>query len=213
MFDFHSAYLNGILDDGEDIYMEQPPHRETVDRSRYVVKLRKALYGLKQAGRKWYDTLCNSLGELGFKKSMADPAVFYVHVGNEIVILFIHVDDSTITGSSIDLGSISWLLGLAIGRDRAAHTLFISQQSIPIDPNISLSKDYCPETNEAKAEMKGVPYREAIGALNWIAVGSRPDIAFVVGQLAQFLENPGRVHWEAAKRVMRYRCRWFLPRS
>jgi transposase InsO family protein len=239
MFDFHSAYLNGILDDGEDIYMEQPPHYETVDRSRYVVKLRKALYGLKQAGRKWYDTLCNSLAELGFKKSMADPAVFYAHVGNEIVILFIHVDDSTITGSSIDLikefrariaqrfeitdlGSISWLLGLAIGRDRAAHTLFISQQSyiefvirrfnledakpltIPVDPNISLSKDHCPETNEAKAEMKGVPYREAIGALNWIAVGSRPDIAFVVGQLAQFLENPGRVHWEAAKRVMRY---------
>ena len=39
--------------------------------------------------------------------------------------------------------------------------------------------------------MRGVPYREAIGALNWVAVGSRPDIAFVVSQLAQFLENPG----------------------
>jgi hypothetical protein len=26
----------------------------------------------------------------------------------------------------------------------------------------------------------------------------------VVGQLAQFLENPGRVHWEAGKRVVRY---------
>src|SRR5271156_1390965 len=239
MFDFHSAYLNRILGDGEDIYMEQPPHYETMDRSRYVVKLRKALYGLKQAGRKWYDTLCHSLAEIGFKRSMADPAVFYVRVGNEIVILFIHVDDTTITGSSInlikefkarigqkfeitDLGSILWLLGLAIGRDRTARTLFISQQSyiefiirhfnledakpltIPIDSNISLSKDNCPKTDEVKATMKGVPYREAIGALNWLAVASRPDIAFVVGQLAQFLENPGRVHWEAAKQVMRY---------
>ena len=27
---------------------------------------------------------------------------------------------------------------------------------------------------------------------------------FVIGQLAQFLENPGQVHWEAAKRVIRY---------
>ena len=27
---------------------------------------------------------------------------------------------------------------------------------------------------------------------------------FVVGQLAQFLQNPGRVHWEAAKQVVRY---------
>ena len=52
--------------------------------------------------------------------------------------------------------------------------------------------------------MKTIPYQEAIGALNWIAVGSRPDIVFVVSQPAQFLENPGRVHWEATKQVIRY---------
>src|ERR1700678_2230730 len=52
--------------------------------------------------------------------------------------------------------------------------------------------------------MRNVPYREAIGALNWVAVGTRPDIAFVVGQLAQFMESPGKVHWEAVKRVLRY---------
>ena len=57
MFDFHSAYLNGILNDGETIYMEQPPYHKVADRARYIVKLQKSLYGLKQAGRKWYDTL------------------------------------------------------------------------------------------------------------------------------------------------------------
>ena len=66
MFDFHSAYLNGVLSDGETIYMEQPPHHKVADRSHYVVKLRKLLYGLKQAGRKWYDTLCCSLANIGF---------------------------------------------------------------------------------------------------------------------------------------------------
>jgi histone deacetylase 1/2 len=66
MFDFHSAYLNGTLD--EDIYMEQPPDYEQADRQRYVVKLHKTLYGLKQAGKKWYDTLCRSLTEIGFKE-------------------------------------------------------------------------------------------------------------------------------------------------
>lgn len=118
----------------------------------------------------------------------------------------------TIRPSQGVLGSISWLLGLAIERNRTSRTLSISQKSyietilrrfnlenakslsIPMDPNTHFS------------------YREAIGALNWIAVGSRPDIAFVVGQLAQYLENPGRVHWEAAKRVMRYRCGWSLTR-
>lgn len=100
MFDFHSAYLNGVLDESEVIYMEQPPHHEVMDRSRYVVKLKKSLYGLKQAGRKWYDTLCHSLAGIGFKRSMADPAVFYACVGIDVVVLFIHVDDTTITGSS-----------------------------------------------------------------------------------------------------------------
>ena len=40
--------------------------------------------------------------------------------------------------------------------------------------------------------------------MNWIAVSSQPNIAFVVGQLAQYLENSSQIHWEAAKRVMRY---------
>jgi Reverse transcriptase (RNA-dependent DNA polymerase) len=131
MFYFHSAYLNGVLNDGETIYIEQPPYHEVADHSHYVIKLCKSLYGLKQAGRKWYDTLSGSLAAIGFQKSMADPAVFFIHVGSDVVILFIHVDDATMTGSSMDLtkryeqqigemfdithlGPVLWLLGLAI---------------------------------------------------------------------------------------------------
>ena len=73
-----------------------------------------------------------------------------------------------------------------------------------MDPNTHLSKEDCSSTKEEEAAMKKVPYWEAIGALNWIAVGSWSDIVFVIGQLVQYLENPGRVHWEAAKQVMRY---------
>jgi Reverse transcriptase (RNA-dependent DNA polymerase) len=226
MFDFHSAYLNGVLNDGETIYMEQPPYHKVADRSRYVIKLCKSLYGLKQAGRKWYDTLSGSLAAIGFQKSMADPAVFFVHVGSDVVILFIHVDDTTMTGSSMDLikryeqqigemfdithlGPVSWLLGLAITRDRSKQALSISQEayinsvirwfnledskplSTPIDSNTHLLKDDYLTSAKDKQEMKDVPYRKLIGALNWLAVSSQPDIAFVIGQLAQFLENPG----------------------
>src|SRR5271155_4142035 len=170
---------------------------------------------------------------------MADPCVFYIRVGGDVVVLAIHVDDTPITGSTAklvnefkgrinekfqitNLGSISWLLGLLIKRNRSMHTLYISQKSyiesiirrfnledvksltIPIDPNTLLYKDQCPTTEEERKTMKNVPYREAIGALNWVAVGSRPDISFIVGQLAQFMENPGKIHWEAVKRVLRY---------
>jgi Reverse transcriptase (RNA-dependent DNA polymerase) len=101
---------------------------------------------LKQAGRKWYNTLCHSLANVGFKQSMADLAVFYAFVEKEVVVLFIHVDDSTVTGSSsvlnkmfmkqiaehfeiTDLGPISWLLGLAIIQNQKKRTLSLSQGS------------------------------------------------------------------------------------
>ena len=44
-----------------------------------------------------------------------------------------------------------------------------------------------------------VLYRKAIGLLNYCAVVTRPDIAFPVSLLAQFMENPGKIHWEAIK--------------
>jgi hypothetical protein len=35
-------------------------------------------------------------------------------------------------------------------------------------------------------------------------MGTRPDITFAVSTVAQFLENPGAMHWEAVKRIFRY---------
>ena len=93
MFDFHRAYLNRQLD--KDIYMEQPPNYEMVDCEHYIVKCHKTLYSLKQVGKKWYDLLYCSLANIGFKNMEADPAVFYMHTGNNIIIPAIHVGNST----------------------------------------------------------------------------------------------------------------------
>ena len=52
--------------------------------------------------------------------------------------------------------------------------------------------------------MRGVPFNEAIGSVLWPAVVSRPDVAFAVGVLLQFIQNPGPAHWEALKWVIVY---------
>jgi hypothetical protein len=52
--------------------------------------------------------------------------------------------------------------------------------------------------------MGNQPYRELIGALSWLALGTCPDIAFAISSLAQFSHNPGHIHWETAKCVLCY---------
>jgi len=48
------------------------------------------------------------------------------------------------------------------------------------------------------------PYRELVGALAWLALGTHPDIAFATSSLACLGNNPGRIHWEVAKQVLHY---------
>ena len=62
----------------------------------------------------------------------------------------------------------------------------------------------CPTSQDEIEEMATRPYRELVGALAWLALGTRPDIAFATSSLARLGHNPGRVHWEAAKQDLRY---------
>ncbi len=121
-----------------------------------------------------------------------------------------------------DLGPVHWLLGIKITRDCQMCTLSMSQtsyidsilaryalteakpQKSPMIPSMQLSKDQGPKTAKEVTHMRKTPYREAIGSLMYLAVVTRPDIAFAVSQLSQFLDNPGPQHWEAVKRVFRY---------
>ena len=50
-----------------------------------------------------------------------------------------------------------------------------------------------------------VSFREAVGALMHLTTAKRPDIAFAVGYVSRFMENPQVEHWMAVKRIFRYR--------
>ena len=45
------------------------------------------------------------------------------------------------------------------------------------------------------------PFREAVGALTNMTTATRPDIAYVVSYVSQFMENPQEEHWVAIKRI------------
>ena len=56
----------------------------------------------------------------------------------------------------------------------------------------------------SKEDMKQYPFREVIDSLMYLAVGTRPDIAFSANSLSQYNTCYTKQHWVAAKRVLRY---------
>ena len=73
--------------------------------------------------------------------------------------------------------------------------------SVPMDPSITLSSADSLKTLEKAVDMAKVPYQEAIGALLYLAVATRPNIAFAITLLAWFSNNPGCAHWDTVKKV------------
>jgi hypothetical protein len=121
-----------------------------------------------------------------------------------------------------DIGTSSWLLGIAITQDLAKETVSLYQslyiedvlkhfdmencstRKTPMDYNHKLFKAQCPQLQDDVEFIKDKPYLSLIGALRYLADGTRFDIAYAVGVLAQFSANPGPVHWVAAQHVLKY---------
>ncbi|CAI7742234.1 unnamed protein product [Closterium sp. NIES-54] len=120
-----------------------------------------------------------------------------------------------------DLGELTSYLGLRITRDRAQRTITLTQshmvqqvlqrfgftysspQSTPSPTGHSLS---APPSDES-VEPCG-PYPKLVGCLMYLMTCTRPDLAYPLSLLARYVA-PGRhrkVHWDAAKRVLRYLC-------
>lgn len=75
----------------------------------------------------------------------------------------------------------------------------------PMVPGLKLSsKCREPKDDDEAHLLAKLPYRALVGTLNYIALGTRPDIVFAVQQLSQGLNSYTFAHWEAAKRVLRY---------
>ncbi|GKE63540.1 retrovirus-related pol polyprotein from transposon TNT 1-94, partial [Tanacetum coccineum] len=96
--DVKTAFLNGKLK--EKVYVSQPEGFVDHDNPSHVYKLKKALYGLKQVPRAWYDMLSSFLISQQFSKGAVDPTLFTQHIGNDILLVQIYVDDIIFTSTN-----------------------------------------------------------------------------------------------------------------
>ena len=99
--DVKTAFLYGQLD--EEIYMEQPEGFKVPGSGNKVYRLLHALYGLKQAALAWNKELHKSLLKLGFKRSKADPGVYYYQDKSGIMLFIVYVDDGLLMSNSATL--------------------------------------------------------------------------------------------------------------
>ena len=146
--------------------------------------------------------------------------------------LAIYVDDGLLCGKNervlikllecmhkdfkITYSKAECFVGLQIEKDRAKGKLKIHQKcyvnevlnrfnheicaplSIPAEPGIKFS-----EGSKKEKEKKNFPYREAIGSLMYLIIGTRPDIAYIVGVLSRCMENHEIEHWHGVQRILK----------
>ncbi|KAJ9526754.1 hypothetical protein QJQ45_017500 [Haematococcus lacustris] len=232
--DFETAFLNGKLEPGEVIYVQQPEGFEEGS-TNTVCRLQKALYGLRQAPRAWHARLCEELLSMGFKASEADPALFTLQLSTGMVYLLVYVDDCllcTQQGDTAglayvkkqlssafklkDLGEARWFLGMQLTRDRAEGTIKLDQHKFIQELVTANSKSAAhskplPMAPAVKLVREGDAldttlhhYSALVGSLLYLTCCTRPDIAFAVGALARHMSAPTKQHWLAACSVLCY---------
>ena len=226
--DVKSAFLNGELQ--EEVYVQQPPGFTDMGNQNKVFKLHKALYGLHQAPRAWNQKLDSNLVALGFQKNTSEHAIYCKGVGTERLVVGVYVDDLVITGSSAgliaefkeemtqlfemsDLGLLHYYLGIEVKQIKdgislcqRAYAMKILEKAgmkgcnpcqTPMVTRLKLSK------KSEKPTVDATKYRSLVGSLRYL-VHTRPDLAFSVGYVSRFMEEPHEEHMAAVKQILRY---------
>lgn len=146
--------------------------------------------------------------------------------------MLIYVDDIIVTSSSTkvvsallaslredfalkDLGDLSYFLGIEVcpvqGGIRLSQGKYASdiltrvgmknckQSPTPLLASEKLSK----VDGEPLSLEDGTKYRSVVGALQYLTL-TRPEIAYSVNKVCQFLHAPTTAHWSSVKRILRY---------
>ena len=213
--------------------MQHPEGYILTGKEDYVCKLNKGIYGLNQAAKIWNDQLDNLLKTYGFTQNKTDSCLYTKFTGDEIIYSIFYVDDILIAAKSeetinevqhflkeqfnlVDIGNLKHYLGIEAGRKKDGfycikQNNYIEEiinrfglqdakiSKIPLDPGYLKIKN-----NHTEIMRENEKYQQFIGALLYLAVNTRPDIAASVTILSQKNKEPTEMDWTEAKRVVRY---------
>jgi hypothetical protein len=61
-----------------------------------------------------------------------------------------------------------------------------------------------PSCDAERKLMASIPYRQVVGTLIYASISTRPDISYAVNEVARYMADPGPLHWNAVKMILRY---------
>lgn len=212
-----------------DVFMRMPHGFEKQDQ---VLKLNKALYGLRESPLLWQKLFNAALREAGCEAVKHEPCCWI----RDGVIIFFYVDDIVVAfreekrAEASNLvahlrsrfalqggDEVQWFLGVAVLRDRARKTIYLSQADYirkmerflanRVDRRIRKSPMAAAELHAfagVASRRETQQYQRIVGTVLYAAVITRPDVAFAASRLARHNLNPGPQHVAAAERVVEY---------
>ncbi|CAL8153025.1 unnamed protein product [Prunus armeniaca] len=194
--DVKNTFLHGELK--EEVFMKQPQGFADPHYPDFVCKLKKSLYGLKQAPRAWNAKFTGYLPAIGSNEKMVQLVI----------------DELSSVFEMKDLGKLKFFLGLQVSY-ASNGDIFVNQSkyakellykagmqscrscSTPCKPHTQVLKD--------SGEVLTDPtlFRSIVGALQYLTF-TRPDLAYFVNSVCQYMNQPTDLHWHLVKRILRY---------
>jgi len=167
---------------------------------------------------------------VGFQQSKTDYTLFTRQNNSSFTAFLIYVDDILLTGNDLteiqrvkdcllqqfrikDLGDLKYFIGIEFSRSKAG--IYMSQRKYALDilqdtrltgacPDKFPMEQYLKLTPDDRELLKDpVKYRRLVGRLIYLTV-TRPDLAFSVQTLSQYIQSPRKPHWDVAIRVLKY---------
>jgi hypothetical protein len=152
----------------------------------------------------------------------------------KLVIAVVYVDDVAflgLKGSSLllelklkfskcwecrDQGAVTEFLGMQISRDRDRKRIFLHQhkylqkvldrfgiKSGSEDTPLPKGFVFNPSDKVPQANFRA-KYQQLVGSLMYLMIGSRPDIAFAVTKMSQYMVRPSKEHYTVGMHLLRY---------
>ncbi|BBN68699.1 ABC-2 type transporter family protein [Prunus dulcis] len=214
--------------------LDWPLHQFDVKNAFYMAnsqrRLRKALYGLKQSPRAWFGRFTMAMKNNGFKQCNSDHTLFLKHRKGKVTALIIYVDDMIITGNDKqeisqlqdylatefemkDLGGLKYFLGIEVARSQQG--IFLSQRKYVLDLLTDTGMLDCKPADTPIVQNHHLGeypdqvltnkerYQRLVGRLIYLS-HTRPDIAYAVSVVSQFMHSPSEDHMNAVLQILRY---------